>query len=296
MIPAPAYKYLPIQLAERLRGLSLNARRPVAGSLQGAHRSPHFGASVEFAEYREYSPGDPPQLIDWSVYARSDRYMIRRFHEETNLRAVICLDTSASLSFQGSGAAPKMEYAARLAAGLMFILVNQGDTVGLATFDRRLNVRFAPTGTQEGLRPLLLALETLAPAGDSDIESALHQAAEAFHARSQLIIISDLLARPEGILRGVRHLHHNGHDLIVLHVLDETELHLPLQGLVEFRELETGGKMIVATDEIRDAYRRAVTDHIEALRRGCVDCRADYHLLRTAVPLDELLFMGITRR
>jgi len=309
---ASAYKYLSPQLAERLRGLSLTVRRPVEGNLQGVHPSPHTGASVEFADYREYSPGDPPNLIDWAVYARSDRVMIRRFREETNLRAYLCLDISGSLRFQGSSRMSKLEYASYLAAGLMYIMVSQGDSVGMLQFDRELQTTFAPTGTLEGLRPMLLALENVtAPAADSrldaalrrspaaqagNIEQSLHQAAELVRKRSLIILISDLLQEPAEILRGIRHLHHNGHDLMILHVLDADELHFPLSGLTELREMETGHKLVVDADDIRTSYRKAMDRHLDTLRRGCQDCRADYHLINTSQPLDEILFMRIAAR
>ena len=291
-----AYKFLPAQLAERLRNITLTVRRPVEGNLQGAHPSPHHGSSVEFAEYREYTPGDPPNLIDWAVYARSDRTMIRRFQEETNLRATLLVDTSESLLFKGNGPLSKMEYASFLAAGLMYILVNQGDSVGLITFDQGLNRMFAPTGTLEGLRPLLLHLESIKPTGLSNIEASLHQAAEKIRSRSLIIMISDLLQKPADILRGLRHLHHERHDLIILHILDEGECRLPFRGLTELRELETGKKMIVETDELRDSYQRMVNQYIDELRQGCTNCQANYHLVFTSIPVEELLFMRITRR
>ncbi|MBU4428031.1 MAG: DUF58 domain-containing protein, partial [Verrucomicrobia bacterium] len=281
---ASAYKYLSSHLAERLRGLSLSVRRPVEGNLQGVHPSPHTGASVEFSDYREYSPGDPPNLIDWAVYARSDRVMIRRFREETNLRAYLCLDISESLRFQGSGRMSKIEYASFLAAGLMYILVNQGDSAGMIFFDRELKTTYAPTSTLEGLRPMLLGLETITSVGAGDIEHALHQTAERIKARSLIILISDLLQNPAEILRGIRHLHHNGHDLMILHVLDAAELHFPLSGLTELRELETGHKLVVDTDDIRTSYRQAMDRHLDTLRRGCQNCRADYHLINTSQP------------
>ena len=296
MNKASAYKYLSSHLAERLRGLNLSVRRPVEGNLQGVHPSPHTGASVEFADYREYSPGDPPNLIDWAVYARSDRVMIRRFREETNLRAYLCLDISASLRFQGSGQMAKIEYAAFLAAGLMYILVNQGDSAGLVLFDRAVQKTYAPSSTLEGLRPMLLGLENITSTGAGNIEHALHQAAELIRARSLIILISDLLQDPAEIMRGIRHLHHNGHDLMILHVLDADELHFPLSGLNELRELETGHKLIVDADDIRASYRQAMERHLDALRRGCQNCMADYHLINTNQPLDELLFMRIAAR
>ncbi len=276
--------------------MKLTARRPVEGSRQGAHRSPHHGASVEFAEYREYSPGEPASLIDWAVYARSDRAMVRRFQEETNLRACICLDTSESLLFRGSGRVSKMEYASLVAAGLMFILVNQGDSVRMFTFDRTLKMPVPATSSMEGLRPALLHLESVTPSGLSDIESSLYQAADAVRYKSLFVVISDLLQPPAGILRGLRRLHHDGHDVVVLHVLDPDELRLPFHGLSELRELESGRRMVLDTDEIRDEYEHAVNKYIETVRLGCLGFDTNYHLLNTGTPADVDLFTRITRR
>lgn len=294
---APAtYKYLPPALADRLSAMGITVRRPVVGAQQGLHRSPNFGSSVEFAEYREYRPGDSPSLIDWAVYARSDRYMIRRFQEETNLRAYILLDTSESLLYREAGPMTKMEYACHLAAGLMYILVHQSDWVGLMTFDQKLQKIFPPVGSFEGLRPLLRHLETIVPKGRSQIETALHEAADHIQARSLVILISDLLQNPNEILRGLRHLHHDGHDLTVLHVLDSSEIHLPFDGLVELRELETGRKQVIEATEIRAAYTRAVERYLETLRRGCTECLADYFLVETKLPVEEALHRRAARK
>ena len=287
------YKYLPPQLADRLRNVSITVRQAVEGVRQGFHRSPHLGSSVEFAEYREYAPGDPPSLIDWAVYARSDRYMIRRFKEETNLRAHILLDASESLLFRQEGICSKMEYASHLAAGRMFILVNQGDSAGLTTFIRSIEKLFPPVATFDGLRAPLLALEDIAPSGQSDIEAALHQAALGMRSRNLVVIISDLLQAPERILRGVAHLRHDGHEVIVLHVLDGAERHLPYTGLAELRELETGDRIVIDVEEIRGAYIGEVERYLEELRAGCSECMAKYHLLDTRTPIDELLFTRI---
>ena len=295
MKPAPVYRFLPPELADRLRNISLTVSRPVEGPGQGQHKSPHFGASVEFAEYREYTPGDPPARIDWAVFARSDRYMIRRFQQETNLRAYVLLDTSESLAFKEYGATSKMEYASSVAAGLLFMLVNQGDTAGLMTFDHAIRQRFAPVGSMEGLRRLLLGLEAIAPAGRSDIEAVLHEAAQLIHARSLVIVVSDLLQDPGAVLRGLRHLNHDRHAIMVLHVMDFAERRLSAGGLAEFRELETGARMVVELDEIRQAFAREVERYLEEIRRGCGGCRAAYHLLDTRAPLDESLFRRISR-
>jgi uncharacterized protein (DUF58 family) len=289
------YRYLPSELADRLRDMSITVTRSVEGPGQGAHHSPHFGSSVEFAEYREYTPGDPPNRIDWAVFARSDRYMVRRFQEETNLRAYILLDTSESQAFKEYGARSKMECGCSLAAGLMFMLVNQGDSVGLMTFDDEIRETYPPVGTMEGLRRLLVGLEHIKPAGRSNIENAIHAAANQIHARSLVIVISDLLQAPEAVLRGIRHLSHDRHAILVLHVMDFAEMQLSAGGLAEFRELETGARMIVHTDELRQAYAREVQSFIEELRRGCAGCMATYHLVDTRVAPEETLFGKLTR-
>ena len=275
--------------------MTLTVSRPVEGPGQGLHRSPHFGASVEFAEYREYTPGDPPNRIDWAVFARSDRYMIRRFQEETNLRAYVLLDTSESLAYRETGSITKMEYAARVAAGLMYVIVNQGDTVGLVTFDTAVRARHEPAGSMDGLRRLLLALEDIVPSGRSDIEAVLHNVASTIHSRSLVILVSDLLQDPTAILRGLRHFAHDRHAILVLHVLDPAELSLPEGGLAEFRELETRNRMVVQTEDIRKAYAGEVQSYIDELRRGCAECRAAYYLVDTRTPVEDLLFMKVTR-
>lgn len=295
MNTAATYRFLPPQLADRLRGVSLSVRRPVEGQRQGLHRSPHLGASVEFAEYREYTPGDPPHLIDWAVYARSDRHMIRRFREETNLRAHILLDVSESLQFREDGLMTKIDYACHLAAGLLFILVGQGDSAGLATFVEGIERRLDPVASIEGLREPLLFLEAIAPHGRSDIEAALHAAASGIRRRNLVVVISDLLQAPERILRGVAHLRHDGHEVLLLHVLDPAELRLPYAGLIEFRELETAERMVVEADEIRAAYAREVERYIEELRVGCAQFSALYHLIDTHTPIDDALFTRLTR-
>lgn len=295
MKPTVAFKYLPPALADQLGGLGISVKRPVVGVQQGLHRSPNHGASVEFAEYREYRPGDPPSMIDWAVYGRSDRYMIRRFQEETNLRGHVLLDTSESLGFKGSGPMTKLEYACYLAASMLFILVRQGDSAGLMTFDGEVREGFAPTGSFEGLRPMLLHLENIKAGGKSGIGESLHEAAGRLKARSLVIVVSDLLAPVEGILRGLRHLQHDGHDVTVFQVLDPGELELGIEGLAEVDELETGRRLLVDADEIRESYRRAVERHLDALAHGCSQSMVDYLQVSTRMPVEEAVHLRARR-
>ncbi|AKJ63382.1 hypothetical protein L21SP4_00096 [Kiritimatiella glycovorans] len=288
-MPEAAYTYLPPSYAERLKTMGLSVRKPVMGTLQGLHRSPHLGSSVEFAEYREYVRGDPIRLIDWAVYARSDRYVIRRFIEETNLRACFLLDTSASMGYRARGDYTKLEYASYLAAGLMYVLINQGDSAGLMTFDSGVNRYFEPVGAFERLRPMLLHLEDLDPAGESGIEAIMHEAAERLPPKGLVIVLSDLLEDPDSILRGLRHLQHFGHDITVFHVLDGGELRLPVHGNAEFREMESGERLTVDTEEIREAYTREVERYLDRLQRGCTEGVADYVFADTSRSVFDVL-------
>jgi uncharacterized protein (DUF58 family) len=288
-VSAPAYKFLPPELAERVRGLGLAVRRPVEGAMQGLHRSPHLGSSVEFADYREYAPGDPPSLIDWAIYARSDRHVIRRYQEETNLRAHLVLDISESMSFRQAGLHSKMDYACYLAAALMLILLGQSDAAGLTLFNDEIRRSFPPVGSFDGLRPMLLALDEIKPSGRSQIEEALHQTAEKIQRRSLVILISDLLQEPAGIIRGIQHLRHNKHEVLVLQPLDGAELSLDFSGLAELRELETGARLPVEADQVREAYANEVAKYLEEIRRGCLGSMAEYHLIDTRTPVEETL-------
>jgi len=291
-----AYKFLPPEMADRLRGMGLTVRRSVEGGLQGLHRSPHHGASVEFADYREYTRGDPPNRIDWAVYARTDRHLIRRYQEETNLRAYLLLDTSESMAFRDAGRLSKMDYACHLAAGLMYVLICQSDSAGLTLFNETAQKRFPPSGSLGGLRPMLLALEEIKPSGRSRIDRALHEAAEQIQRRSLVILISDLLQNPADTIRGIQHLHHNKHEVLVLHVLDAAEMALNFTGLVELRELETSARLPVESDELREAYAQEVQRYLDEIRRGCLGSLADYQLIDTRAPVEETLHAKFSLR
>ena len=289
MTDSKGYRYLLPQMAERLRGLEIGVHRLMDGSHQGLHRSPSFGSSVEFAEYREYEHGDPISRIDWPVYARSDRYVIRQFHEDVSIRCTILLDTSASMSYRQEGPLSKMEYGCHLAAGVMYAMIQQGDTVSLITFDNEIRKHYEPCGTFVGLRPMLLGLEEIEPKNEGNIEAALHIAAEMRKGRSLVVIISDLLQEPDSIMRGIHHLHHDGKDVTVLHVLDPAELELPLSGLCEVVSLETHQKLVVDFRQIRDAYLEQMHQYLEQLRRGCQEIRADYILAPTRTDVYDVI-------
>jgi len=292
MAEATGYHYLPPQLAERLRGVEIAVRRPMDGSHQGLHRSPAFGSSVEFAEYREYVPGDPIARIDWPVYARSDRYVIRRFHEDVSIRCYIMLDISESMKYQQDGPLKKSEYACYLAAGLMYLMIQQGDIVSLITFDDQIQRYYEPSGSIVGLKPMLQGLEKIEPRNKSNIEAALHSAAELIKGKTLVIVISDLLAEPESILRGVNHLHYDGKQVTLFHILDPAEMSAgggSITGLVDVTSLETRDKITVDFRQIRDAYLQQLHLYLDELRAGCQKIRAEYILAETRTEVVDII-------
>ncbi len=281
MIESTGYRYLPPRMAERLRGIEIGVRRPMDGSHQGLHRSPAFGSSVEFAEYREYAPGDPVARIDWPVYARSDRYVIRRFHEDVSIRCYIMLDTSASMKYQQDGALQKSEYACYLAAGMMYVMVQQGDMVSLITFDDQIRDYYEPSGTFVGLKPMLEGLEKIEPKNKGNIEAALHSAAEMIKGRALVVVISDLLEEPESILQGLNHLYYDGKEVTLFHILDPAEMNMSITGLADVTSLETKDKITVDFRRIRDAYLEQLRLYLDELRSGLQKIRAEYILTET---------------
>ena len=283
------YRYLPARMAERLRGIEIGVRRPMDGSNQGLHRSPAFGSSVEFAEYREYIPGDPIARIDWPVYARSDRYMIRRFHEDVSIRCYVLLDVSGSMGYKGTGTMSKIEYGSYLAAAMLYVMLQQSDTSSLITFDTQIRRYHEPTGSFVNLKPMLLELENLTLGKEGDIESALHSVAELIKGRALVMIVSDLLEEPEKIIRGINHLYHDGKEVTLFHVMDPAELNMPLSGLVEVVSMEQDSRLTVDFDQVKEAYLRQLRRYLEQLRTGCQKIRADYIFVDTGMDVYDAI-------
>lgn len=281
MIESTGYRYLPPRMAERLRGVEIGVRRPMDGSHQGLHRSPAFGSSVEFAEYREYAPGDPVSQIDWPVYARSDRYVIRRFHEDVSIRCYIMLDISGSMKYKQDGPMQKSEYACYLAAGMMYSMVQQGDIVSLMTFDNQIRDYYEPSGSFVGLKPMLQGLEKIEPKNKGNIEAALHSAAEMIKGKALIVIISDLLEEPESILQGINHLYYDGKEITLFHILDPAEMNMSVKGLADVTSLESKEKVTVDFRRVREAYLEQLRLYLDELRSGFQKIRAEYILTET---------------
>lgn len=289
------HRCLPAALADRLQECAISPRLVPSSSGQGRHRARTNGASVEFADYRRYVPGDPPNRIDWAVYARTDRVLIRRFEDETALRVHVVLDTSESMSFSGASPITKLAYASQLAAGLLYVAVHQGDNAHLHTIDKSVTTH-GHTRSSATLPPLLSIIDGVVAAGRSTIAMALQTFAAAKPQSGLVVVISDFLEEAEGIASAVRVLRHAGHRVQLWQVLDRAELQLSMNGsdgLLELAELETGRKLLVEVDEFREAYQREAAAHLSRLRDGCASALAGYRLCETSEPVDHALRAGI---
>jgi uncharacterized protein (DUF58 family) len=289
-------RFLDPAVIARLGTMELKARTVVEGFLSGLHRSPYKGFSVEFAEYRQYLPGDDLSTLDWKVYARSDRHYVKKFEEETNLECHLLLDVSASMAYRGAAAMSKLEYGSVLAASLAFLMNRQRDATGLIAFDDRMVFRM-PAGARPGhLHALLLALERLQPGKRSDVGRPLHQLAEALLKRSLVVLISDLLDDPEPVIKGLRHLKFRGTDVVVFQLLDPDELTFPFRGASRFKDLESADEVVAESASARTAYLRelaSLTLHYDRELRGA---GIDYVQVDTSQPLDFALLTYLGAR
>ena len=265
------------ELAGKLGRLDLMARLVVEGFLVGMHRSPYHGFSSEFAEYRQYIPGEPAAGIDWRVFAKTDRHYLRVFTEETNLRATLLVDCSASMDFSGAkGLMPKKKYASLLAAALTYLLLRQNDAVGLVTFDEK-PLSLVPTRSmRRQLFQVLKVLDALPSGGGTRIGDVLHKVAEKIPRRGLVILLSDLMDEPEQVISGLKHFRHRGHEVIVFQILDPRELDLGYHGEIEFVALEDPEQKVrLEPDHLRGGYLQNLDRWRDMLRRGCRQQRVD---------------------
>jgi uncharacterized protein (DUF58 family) len=297
--PAPDrrdLRFLDPAILARLGTMELKARTVVEGFLAGLHRSPFKGFSVEFAEYRQYLPGDDLSTLDWKVYARSDRHYVKKFEEETNLDCHLLLDVSASMAYRGGAPMSKMEYGSVLAASLAFLMNRQRDATGLMAFDHQIISRLPPGARPGHLHALLLALERLKPGEKSDLGRPLQQLAASVLKRSLVVLISDLLHDPEPVIRGLRHLKARGCDVIVFQVLDPNELTFPFKGPSRFRDLESASEITADAPSIRAAYLREMGGLTLRYDRELRGNGIDYVQVDTAQPLDFALLAYLSAR
>jgi len=297
-MPWPAHDrpFLDPAVIARLGTLELKARTIVEGFLTGLHRSPFKGFSVEFAEYRQYIPGDDLSTIDWRVYARSDRYYVKKFEEETNLDCHLMIDVSGSMAYGDHRGITKFEYAACLVASLAYLMNRQRDAVGLTAFDENV-VAMLPASSRPGhLRGVLLTLDRLRPAHHTNVSKPLHQLADSLHKRGMVVLVSDLLDDPDAVVRGLKHFQFRGTDVIVFHVLDPDEIEFPFERATRFEDLETSEEVMAVPAAVRDHYRREIGSLIERYRHDLGAAGIDYQLLTTTHPLELALLSYLSTR
>jgi uncharacterized protein (DUF58 family) len=272
----------------RISRLDLRARHVVEGFISGMHRSPFFGHSVEFVQHREYAPGDDPRHLDWKVWSKTDRFYVKQYEEETNLRSTLVLDVSESMHY-GRGPLNKYEYACTIAACLGYLLLRQQDSVGLISFDSDVRQVVPARSQHTHIDALVKAMDASRPREKTDLEKILRRVTENVSSRGMIIVISDLLADREPLFRGLEMLRHRRHDILLFHVLDDDELTFPFAGTTRFEGMEELPHLLCDPRALRDGYIEALEEYLVEVRRGCAQRGVDYSLIRTGDYLDAAL-------
>jgi uncharacterized protein (DUF58 family) len=292
----PASKrFLHPEAIGRITRLDLRARHIVEGFLAGIHRSPYFGQSVEFLQHREYTRGDEPRHIDWKVWAKQDRFYVKQFEEDTNLRCTLLVDVSGSMRY-GSGPLNKYEYGCTIAACLAYLLLRQQDGVGCVAFDERIRAKVQQRTKRSHLHSIVQSLDASRPAEKTDMQSILLAAAESYPRRGLMVLVSDLFAERPGLIKGLRLLRQYGHDVLVFHVMDDEELDFPFNGPTRFEGLELDDHVSCNPRALREGYLDALKSYLSEVRRGCAQLAVDYALVRTSDPLDAVLASFLSTR
>jgi uncharacterized protein (DUF58 family) len=291
--PIAGARFVDPQVLSRIRNLELLARTVVDGFINGLHRAPYFGASIDFAEHRGYVPGDDIRRVDWKVYARTDRYFVKQYEADTNANFSVLLDVSRSMGFASRGIS-KLEYGSYVAACLAYLSQRQRDRVGIVTFDSDV-VDYVPVSAKH-FNVVLHTLDRARPERPGRMLEPLAKIAEHFRRRSILALISDFYENPDDLLEALKPYRILGNDLIVFHVLDPAELEFPYTEASRFEDLETGEEIPIVPDSLAEQYRQLMREHIEALRSKFAEARIDYVLLDTSKPLDDALFHYLGNR
>lgn len=288
--------YLDPKVARTVKRLDLKARFIVKGFMHGLHASPLQGFSVEFSEHRKYERGDDPKDIDWRLFARTDKYYVRKYEAETNMTGWLVVDSSASMGKAIGGPTSKFEYAISLAAALSYLMIGRQDPVGLIAFDEKIRRSLPPKSKRSHFASILSTLSNLEPSGTTDVAAALTQLAGMLKRASLTMIFSDLLGDPESTLKAIYRLRHAGHDVILFHILDEAEVNFPFRGDVELEDPETGERVVVDADSIRGDYEAALEEFRERFRREASNSKFDFVELDTSVSFDKALLEYLTSR
>jgi uncharacterized protein (DUF58 family) len=288
-------RYLDPEGLARVGNLELVARQVVEGFLTGRHRSPYHGFSVEYLDHRAYSPGDEIRMLDWKILARTNRYFVKLFQDETNLRGYVLLDCSKSMNFQ-SGKLSKLAYGSYLAAALAHLMIHQNDAAGLVLFDEDVRHYLPPRARPTQFRRMLELLDHPPTGGDTNIGATLHQVAERIRRRGLVVVISDLLDDEAAILNGLQHFRHDQHEVIVFHVLDDAELTFPFDRLTRFKDMEGTGRVVVNPRSLRNRYLDRLNSFLDRLRSGCFERKISYNLANTTQPYDVFLAEYLEKR
>lgn len=293
--------YLKPEVLARVVPLGLRAQRVVEGTISGLHRSPLHGLSVEFADYREYAPGDDLKRLDWRAYARSNRYYIKRYEEETNFRATLLVDASASMKYgrkaqRGEGGMTKFDYAATLAASIAVMCIKQRDAIGMALFDSAERTWLRPSAAASQLTKILDQLQNARPDRTTDLGPVLDKVAAQINARGVVVVISDLLCDLDAFYRGLGRLQYQGHDILIFQVLDPEEIELPFNDSVLFRDIEGAEELFAEPWAFRKAYKAAMEAFIGDVGKRCRTAGIDHVLLTTADDLGEALSKYLHQR
>ncbi len=277
----------------RLMHVPLMARLPMEGTVSGQHKSPHRGSSVEFAEYRNYAPGDDIRRLDWRVFGRTDRFFMKEFEAETNLRCYIVLDCSASMKFAGK-TGRRFDLAKRIAATIAYLVIHQGDAAGLLCVTEKTVHDIPPRRNPGHLQTILEVLSNAEPTGDTGLVRALHELAEKVRRRALIIVLSDLFCDPEQLLSSFQHLRFQKHDLAVFHLLDRAELEFQFDRPVRFVDLENSYSLVTEPAVVRDRYLEQINKFLEQMRHGCHEFNADYRRVVTDENYEAVLasFLG----
>lgn len=283
------------EVIKRIGRLEIRARHIVEGLLSGMHRSPYFGQSVEFLQHRQYVPGDDLRRVDWKVWAKQDRLYLKQYEEDTNLRCCLLVDLSASMAY-GSGAMTKCDYAITAAAALAYLLLKQQDAVGCASFDEGVRQTIPVRTSTSHLATILRALAVTEPRDKTNLYDVLARVAETYPRRGMMVLVSDLLVDADDVERGLRLLRQLGHDVLVLHVLDDDELDFPFARPSRFEGLESADHLTCNPRALREGYLESLERFLATVRRGCAQLGVDYTLIRTSTPLDAALTAFLSHR
>ncbi|MFN9537682.1 MAG: DUF58 domain-containing protein [Planctomycetota bacterium] len=282
-------KYLKPNVIHQIKRLDLRAQFVVKGFLHGLHASPFHVYSVQFAEHRKYTPGDEPRTIDWQVYAKTDKYYVKKFEAETTIQGYLMMDLSESMDYTYRQDLTKFDYAVCLAAALSYLMVSQQDPVGLVTFSDRIRASLSPKSKRAQLNNILSLLAKARPTGKTKFRESVNQLAGMLRHKSLVMVFSDLLLEQTEEIEALYRLSHSGHDVILFHVLDEAEVNFPFSGTCLFQDLESDLNLNTNADQARADYLRAVNEYREDLAKRCRQNRIDYVPLDTSVQFDKAL-------